>query len=125
MAKNIGEALMLLNKMGTMNVEGMNLDNTNEVISHINHKYRDVVIVPYVAISDNITFLLNKGEKKVITADGFLCKVTKLKEYHICELEDKVRELYNIDCWSFIKRWYMTRKSMDSLHFIMLNLEKV
>lgn len=125
MAKNIGEALRLLNRMGEMNVDNINVDSTNDVISHINHRYREEVIIPYVALDNNISFLISKGEKKVITADGITCKVIELKEVHICELEEKINELYKIDCWSFIKRWYSTKKTMDSLHFIYLKLKKL
>ena len=126
MAKNIGEALRILNKIGTMSVDGMNLDSTNKVTSYVNHRFREEIIIPYVALDNNISFLLSKGEKEIITADGLTCKVIECQEKHICELEDKIKQLYNgIDCWSFIKRWYVTKKSMDSLHFIYLKLEKL
>lgn len=125
MAKNIGDAIRLLNKMGTMNIEGINLDSTNSVTSYINHRYREELIVPYVGIDNNISFLLSKGKRKVVTADGFTCEVIECQEKHICELEDKIKELYNgMNCWEFLKRWWSTKKSMDSLHFVYLKLKK-
>lgn len=125
MAKSLGEALRLLNKLGGFNITGMNVNETDVVTSHINHKYRDELILPYVAIDNNIPFLIGNGKKQVITADGFLCDVVEYKEVHICELEKRVMELYKMDCWSFIKRWYATRKAMDSLHFVCMRLKKV
>lgn len=124
MAKNIGDALVLLNRLGAMDINGINMDSTNKVISHINHKYREDVIVPYVAISNNIALLIGKGEKQIITADNIVCDVLDVQEVHICELENKVMDLYKMDCWSFIKRWYTTKNTMDSLHFVCLKLKK-
>lgn len=125
MAENIGEALRLFNQIGDMDVNGINMDSTNDVVSHINHRYKDEVCIPYVALTNNISFLTSKGAKRVITADGITCDVIECKEIHICELENKINELYGIDCWSFIKRWWSTKKSMDSMHFIYLKLERI
>lgn len=125
MAENIGEALRLFNQIGDMDVNGINMDSTNDVVSHINHRYKDEVCIPYVAITNNIAFLTSKGNKQVITADGVTCNVIECKEIHICELEKKINELYHIDCWAFIKRWYSTKKTMDSMHFIYLKLERI
>lgn len=125
MANSVGEAFKLLNQIGNMDIISVNKDGTDDVLSHINHKYKDTVIVPYVAIHNNIAFLMTKGDRYVVTSDNIRCKVTEIKEIHICELEDLVNELYNIDCWSFVKRWYSTKKCMDSMHFVYLKLEKL
>lgn len=125
MAKNIGEALSLLRNIGEIDIINMNMDNTNDVTSHINHKYREEIILPYVGISNNLDFLMCKGERNVVTADGFTCKVVECEEKHICELESKIRELYGMDCWSFIKRWYSVKNTMDSFHFVVLKLQKL
>lgn len=91
---------------------------------HINHKFRETIVVPYVAIENNISYLTNKGDKYIIFADGIKAKVVESYEKHICDLEEDIQKLYGIDTWSFIKRWYKTYKQMDSMHFLILKLGK-
>lgn len=92
---------------------------------HINHRYRDVIIIPYVGIDKSLTFMLDKSEKYILTADGARAKVVSWEEKHICELEDEIQRLYNMDCWNYIKRWFKaTKGSMDSMHFLILKLKK-
>ena len=125
MANSIGEAFKLLKQIGNMDVVNVNIDRTDDVLSYINHKYKDRVIVPYVAITNNISFMMTKGNRYIITSDNIKCRVVELQEIHICELESLVNELYKMDCWSFIKRWYETKKWMESMHFVYIKLEAI
>ena len=91
----------------------------------VNHRYKDVLIIPYAGIDKSLTFMLDKGEKYILTADGIRAKVVSWEEKHICELEDEIQRLYNMDCWSYIKRWHKATKGcMDSMHFLILKLKK-
>lgn len=123
MAKTLSEALMIIMRNTDLDVYNMEINSTEDVVSNVNHTYKKEIIVPYIGISNNIKFLLTKGDRYVVTVDGEKHKVLELKESHICELSDKVEELYHIGCWDFIKKWYQTKKGMDSLHFVYLKLE--
>ena len=123
MSRNLSEAIRVIMRCDYLNLSKMEMNSTEGVESYVNHRYKSEMIVPYIGLSNNIQFLFTHGERYVTTSDGKRCKVLECKELHICELEDKINDLYKIDCWSFIKRWYQTKKEMDSLHFIYLKLE--
>ena len=124
MAETIGEALVLLQRLGG-DVVGMSLDNNNPTEHNVLHKFKETMIVPYYAVTNNVSLVMSKGDHYVTTADGIHCKVVSWEEKHICELEDEIQRLYNMDCWSYIKRWHKATKGrMDSMHFLILKLKK-
>ena len=124
MAKTIGEALVLLQRLGG-DVVGMSLDNNNPTEHNVLHKFKETMVVPYYAVTNNVSLVMSKGDHYVTTADGIHCKVVSWEEKHICELEDEIQRLYNMDCWSYIKRWHKATKGcMDSMHFLILKLKK-
>lgn len=125
MNTTIVSVLEMFQRIGLDNISSMSLDNNKETIHAINHRYRDVVIVPFVGVESNIDFVMSKGKKTIICADGIRANVVDWKEYHVCELEKDIQELYKIDAWSFIKRWWNTEKRMDSMTFIKMKLEKI
>lgn len=124
MAETIGEALVLMQRLGG-DVVGMSLDNNNPTEHNVLHKFKETMIVPYYAVSNNISLVMSKGDHYVTTADGIHCKVVSWEERHICELEEEIQRLYNMDCWSYIKRWHKATKGcMDSMHFLIIKLKK-
>ena len=124
MAETIGEALVLLQRLGG-DVVGMSLDNNNPTEHNVLHKFKETMIVPYYSVTNNCSLIMSKGDHYVTTADGIHCKVVFWEEKHICELEDEIQRLYNMDCWSYIKRWHKATKGcMDSMHFLILKLKK-
>lgn len=124
MAETIGEALVLLQRLGG-DITGMSLDNNNPTEHNVLHKFKETMIVPYYAVSNNVSLVMSKGDHYVTTADGIHCKVMSWEEKHICELEEEIQRLYNMDCWSYIKRWFKATKGcMDSMHFLILKLKK-
>ena len=124
MAETIGEALVLLQRLGG-DVVGMSLDNNNPTEHHVLHKFKETMILPYYAVTNNCSLIMSKDDHYVTTADGIHCKVLSWEEKHICELEDEIQRLYNMDCWSYIKRWHnATKGCMDSMHFLILKLKK-
>lgn len=59
-----------------------------------------------MAIHPNVGFACQKDrdmERIVATADGIRCKVVNWSCVNILEIEDKIRELYNIDVITFLK----------------------
>ena len=125
MGNSIIEKIGLMEKVfGGIDVADMGADSTETVVSNINHKYREQVVLPYIAITNNIRFLLTNGDRYVVTNDNVTCKVESLKEVHICELEKVIQELYNIDCWTFIKKWYAAKGSIGSMYFVYMKLKK-
>ena len=124
MAETIGEALVLMQRLGG-DVVGMSLDNNNPTEHNVLHKFKETMIVPYCAVTSNVSLVMSKGDHYVTTADGIHCKVMSWEEKHICELEDKIRELYNINTWDYVKKWFKATKGcMDSMHFLILKLKK-
>lgn len=124
MAKTIGEALRLLNKLGDFELTDFRMDNNEPTYHHINHKFRETIVVPYIAIEHNIQFLTNKADRYVVYADGITAKVVESKEVHICELEDEIQKLYGISAWQFMQRWYQTYKNMSSMEFVIIKVTK-
>lgn len=124
MAETIGEALVLLQRLGG-DVVGMSLDNNNPTEHNVLHKFKETMVVPYYAVTNNVSLVMSKGDHYVTTADGIHCKVVSWEEKHICELDSKIKELYGIDAWSFICRWFKASNGhMDSMHFLILKLKK-
>ena len=124
MAETIGEALVLLQRLGG-DVVAMSLDNNNPTEHNVLHKFKETMILPYYAVTNNCSLIMSKGKHYVTTADGIHCKIVSWEEKHICELEDEIQRLYNMDCWSYIKRWHKATKGcMDSMHFLILKLKK-
>lgn len=124
MAETIGEVLVLTQMLGG-DITGMSLDNNNPTEHNVLHKFKETMIVPYYAVTSNVSLVMSKGDHYVTTADGIHCKVVSWEEKHICELEEDVQRLYNMDCWSYIKRWFKaTQGCMDSMHFLILKLKK-
>ena len=97
----------------------------NDVTSQVAHRYKEYMILPFVAISDNFNFVMTCGKRFVITQDGVKCEVIEYEERHICELEDEVRNMYGIDVWNFIKRWYNFNDQMESMIFVKLKLKRL
>ena len=114
---------VLMQRLGG-DVVGMSLDNNNPTEHHVLHKFKETMIVPYYAVTNNVNLVMSKGDHYVTTADGIHCKVVSWEEKHICELEDKIHELYGMDAWSFVKRWWKSYKNMNSMHFLILKLKK-
>ena len=125
MAKSIPEAIAMFQRHGFKDVISMSLDNNKTTHHAINHRFKDVVIVPFVGLTQNIDFCMSKGDKIIRCADGVEAKVLEWKDAHICELEKDIQDLYHIDAWSFLKRWWATEKRMDSMTFIKMKLEKL
>ena len=124
MAKTIGEALVLLQRLGG-DVVGMSLDNNNPTEHNVLHKFKETMIVPYYAVTNNVSLVMSKGDHYITTADGIHCKIVSWEENHILDLEDRVRELYGIDLLRYLKSWHKATKGcMDSMHFLILKLKK-
>lgn len=97
------------------------------MVSRINHKYREEVVVPLVAISNNICFLVKKDEKRtILTSDDIACDVIDFKEVHIAseEFEALIKRLYNLDAFTFIKKWYSKKREMDSMFFVYIKMKE-
>ncbi len=129
-ANNISEALFALSKIGGWDISNIVIMNDNEsgnaMCFNITCKYQENIIIPICAIKNNLSFLLSKDEViYVVCADGTKCKVRHWKEVHICELEKDIEELYGVTSWEFIKRWYNFNKTMSSMSFIKMSLDKV
>lgn len=95
----------------------------------IRHTYKPKIIIPVNGIGDNdltnLDFLLDKGERIVITSDNIECKVLNVEEKHLCDLESEIQSIYNCDAWSWVKRWYKIEKKVSNLRMLVLDLEKV
>lgn len=122
---SLGRILHSLQSVGDLNIVNMDADNTEDTYHSLKHKFRESLIIPYLGISHNIQLFTKKGEHFVTTSDNVKCKVKSWKEIHMCEMEKDVQELYHIDTWSFVNRWYKYERGMDSMYFIKMELEKI
>lgn len=124
MAKTIGEALNIIQRLCKFDITNMRMESNEPTYHHVTHKYRDEIVIPIIAIENNITFFTNKGERYIIFVDGVKAKVVDVQEKHICELEETIKRLYNCDCWTFVKKWYSTYKNMESMVFVCIKVRK-
>ena len=63
----------------------------------VNHRYRDEIIVPIVAIHKFVDFLTTPlRDQNILTTDGIRCSVSKIYTQNLCTLEEKVLSLYRI-----------------------------
>lgn len=90
----------------------------------INHSFKEEIIVPLVAVSNNVSFVTNKEQRYVVLGDGCLCSVNACEEHHICALEQDIRKLYGVTAWDFMRKWYRTYPDMSSMFFLKIKLEK-
>lgn len=91
----------------------------------IRHTYKPKIVIPVNGISGNLDFLLDKGERIVVTSDNIKCKVLNVEEKHLCDLESEIQSIYNCDAWSWVKRWYKIDNRVSDLRVLVLELEKV
>lgn len=90
----------------------------------IQHSFKREVIIPIAALYHNLEFLTSKENDKLVrTSDGYTCKVKRYDLVHICKLEDDIKRLYNMDTWSYVKRWYSAIPYIDSMFFLRMELE--
>ncbi|NCU31204.1 hypothetical protein EOM57_05410 [Candidatus Saccharibacteria bacterium] len=97
-----------------------------EAIQHnVAHLFAEEMIVPWVAISNNVRFALDKP-KHITTADFVDAKIIGRKEIHILSEEGVrvTRRLYGIPVETLLKRWYTKYPDMTTLSFLYLKLEK-
>lgn len=90
----------------------------------VNHSYRDKIICPFIAVSNNYRFVVTDGERYIITADDVKCKVTHIDVRNIFDLESEIDKLYKISAWDFLKRWYNVNNNLNSIDFFVLELKK-
>lgn len=95
----------------------------------IRHTYKPKIVIPYLGIGDsaftNLDFILDKGERIVVTSDNVKCKVLNVEEKHLCNLESEIQSIYNIDAWSWFKRWYKIDNRVSDLRVLVLELKKI
>jgi hypothetical protein len=91
---------------------------------HVKHRWKNEIIVPLIALSDNIDFLTLKEDKTIITADGVQAKVNKWEEIHICALDDLTKRLYGMSAWDFMLRWYNNGDVFYTAYFVYIKSEK-
>ena len=91
----------------------------------IRHTYKPKIIIPVNGISDNLDFLLDKGERIVVTSDNVECRALNVEEKHLCDLESEIQSIYNCDAWSWVKRWYKIDNMVSDLRVITMELYKI
>ena len=124
MSQTIGQVINQLQRIGELDIISMNMDSNEPTYHHVRHRYKDEIIIPYLALERNMALFSNKGEHHIIFSDGAKGKVITYKEVHICEAEEDIKRIYGMDAWTFMRRWYLADKGMDSMHFIYMKIEK-
>lgn len=124
MAQTLGEAIRLLNRLGVFNITDMSMDNNSENTYNIAHRFQEEVIVPLLAIRNNCSFVTTQGERYLLFADKITEKVISWEDKNIVLLEEDIKRLYNLDAWSFLKKWYRVYPQMTSLDFLHIKVGK-
>lgn len=121
----MSEALKIMSEMDGFEVTNVSVDNTEPTYHRVNHRYKDIMIVPMIAVSSNLSFCTSKGDRYILTADNVRCKVEEWSEKHICDLEKDIQDMYRINAWDFIKRWHSIYPQMTSMHFFVIKVSKM
>ena len=91
----------------------------------IRHTYKPKVILPNIGFIDSCLAFMLSEDRTIVTSDGFKCNVTDLREKHLCELESEILEIYKIDVWSWLKKWYGIDKGLLDMRMLVIELEKI
>lgn len=91
----------------------------------IKHKWREEMVVPYLGISNNISFLTERGEKQICTADNISASVEAFNEVHVCAMEELIQRLYGMSAWDFMCRWYNSGARFDSANFVYIKSKRI
>ena len=59
----------------------------------VNHSYRDKIIVPMIAVTNNYRFVITDEQRYIITADEVKCKVTHIEVRNIFDLESDIDKI--------------------------------
>lgn len=101
-------------------------ENKEPIFYKVNHRYRDEIIVPIVAIHKFVDFITTPlRHQNIITTDNIKCSVSKIYTENLCALEEKVLSLYRISAWDFLKKWHSVYpENLYSLEFVVIKLDK-
>lgn len=116
-----------MTSMTENSISPKDVNKDKEVTYHrVQHSFKEEIIVPISAITNNIDFLLNdeKAIRKVKTSDNVECVVESFEERHMCTIEDDIKRLYGMEPWAYIMRWYKVMPFMHSMDFIRIKLKK-
>ena len=93
---------------------------------YVNHKYREKIIVPLIAIERNVSFLCddNDEDKNIQTSDNVICVITDIKVSNILDLENEISTIYKMGAYEYLKIWRGAYNNLDSLSFVMLKLNR-
>ena len=96
------------------------------MIYYVNHRYREKIIVPLIAIERNVSFLCDKDDddKCIQTSDNVLCGITDIKVSNILDLENEISTIYKMGAYEYLKIWRGAYNNLDSLSFVVLKLKK-
>lgn len=103
---------------------------TNELIENagythlISHKFSDIILVPYKAITNS--FDLCKGNFCEMQ-DGIKAEIIGIEHVHMASTEASKlsSEIYNLSAWALMNQWYIRGVRFDSVYFVMLTLKKI
>lgn len=124
MAQTLGEAIRLLNRLGGFDITGMSMDNNSENTYKIAHRFQEEIIVPLLALQNNWGFVTTQAERYLYFADRITAKVVSWEDKNIVDFEEDIKRLYNLDAWSFLKKWYRVYPQMTSLDFLHIKVGK-
>ena len=93
---------------------------------YVNHKYREKIIVPLIAIERNVSFLCddNDEDKNIQTSDNVICGITDIKVSNILDLENEISTIYKMGAYEYLKIWRGAYNNLDSLSFVVLKLKR-
>ena len=93
---------------------------------YVNHKYREKIIVPLIAIERNVSFLCddNDEDKNIQTSDNVICGIKEINVSNIIDLENEISTIYNMGAYEYLKIWRGAYNNLDSLSFVMLKLKR-
>lgn len=96
------------------------------MIYYVNHRYREKIIVPLIAIENNVSFLCDNDDddKCIQTSDNVLCRITDIKVSNILDLENDISAIYKMCAYEYLKIWRGAYNNLDSLSFVVLKLKR-
>lgn len=88
------------------------------------HRFREEIIVPITAVSNNIDFIVYNGKKICTFADDKVGEVIDWCEKPIFALEQDIKRLYGMEAYQFLAKWASADKNMTSFYLFHIKLKE-
>lgn len=94
-------------------------DSTDSTVNKVQ------ILVPYLAITNNIDYLCNRSEDDIVElSDGILCKTISVSHITSDKCDELVKKLYGISAQRYLNKWKTIIPAVGD-ELCLIELEKI